>query len=250
MKTIATLICGLMVLVMGILPVHAQERSAKSVIDDAIKAMGGKAKLSKYKAISFTDKGTFYGLGNPIEYTGKWKVQPPVQIRFDMEMTFMDMKITILEVVNKNKGFKKINDNLAKLSDEEVKEKRQQLWVDYVSMLVPVVSEPGFNLSRIGDVKIKEKPAEGILISKKGQRDVQFFFDKKTHWMVKAEYEVNDPMMGGKQTQTVFYGNYKKFNGILQPTSLTILRDGKRFVVTELSNIQFLESFEDKAFEE
>src|SRR5437868_15187557 len=48
---------------------------ARAIIDKAIKASRGEEILDKYKAETLKEKGTYYGMGNGIPYTGHYWMQ-------------------------------------------------------------------------------------------------------------------------------------------------------------------------------
>ncbi len=225
------------------------EATPKTIVEKAIEANGGKEKLEKYHAVTFSGKGVFYGLGQPIPYTAKWKLQLPDQVSFDMKMDLDGQKVHFVQVVNGSKGWQKIQDQATQeMSKAELEEKSMQLYADSLTQLLPLL-KPEIKLSLIGDIKVGEKDAVGIKASQKGQRDVSLYFDKENYHLLKTEYDVRDPMAGAIQTQTNYYTDYKKFNGIPQPTKIRIERDGKKFVETEISNLQILEKLPDSEFE-
>jgi hypothetical protein len=224
-----------------------EELPPRAIVSKAIEAHGGKESLDKFKAMTFSGKGTFYGLGQGVPFSADWKIQMPKQIRFDMNMDFMGQRIQFMEVVGKEKGWQKINDEVKDLSREEVAEKHAQLYADQLTQLTPLL-HPDIKLSTIGEVKVGDQESVGIKASQKGQRDVNLYFDKKTLLLVKADYEVKEAV-GVAQNQEVFYSKYQKVNGVSQPMKIAIHRDGKLFVDTEISNLQLLEKLDDSAFD-
>src|SRR5712692_2340260 len=64
----------------------AEEKpEAKAVIAKALKAMGGEDKVAKFKAHTWKEKGTYYGMGDGIAYTATYAVQWPDKFRMDIE---------------------------------------------------------------------------------------------------------------------------------------------------------------------
>ena len=70
----------------------------KALIDKAIKAHGGADKLSKHKATTTKFKGKYYGMGEGIDYTGEWNIQPPEKFRVQINFEINAMKITFIMV--------------------------------------------------------------------------------------------------------------------------------------------------------
>ena len=234
-------------LLLTISPLAAGDDAAKAIVNKAIAAHGGKENLEKYPAMTFSGKGTFYGLGQPIEYKADWKMYLPNKMRFDMQMQFNGQNIQFLEVVNEKKGWQKINDMVKELSKDELKEKHFQLYVDQLSQLTPLL-KPGVKLSPLGEVKVMDKEAVGVKVTQEGKRDVNLYFDKNSSLLVKTEYEVKE--MGMAQTQEAVFSNFKKINGVMQAQQVLIFRDAKKFVESEVTSMELLEKIDSGAFEQ
>src|SRR5436309_235981 len=96
-----------------------EQADMQAVIDKAIKAAGGEAKLAKFKAEVFKGKGKYYGMGDGIDYTGEWAVQHPGQIRVQIDTSAGDMKFTFINVVNGDKVWRKFNDMTQAVEDKD-----------------------------------------------------------------------------------------------------------------------------------
>jgi outer membrane lipoprotein-sorting protein len=225
----------------------------RKVIDKAIKATGGEEKLAKYKAESFKMKGKFYGMGDEgIEYTGEWQVQPPDKFRVQVDGEVGGQKVNFFtQVVNGNKVWRKgFNEETQEVTDkDDLTEIKEQFNAREVESLLPLVKGKEYQLASLGDVKVNDKPAVGIRVSRKGFRDVNLFFDKDKGLLVKVETIVKDQMTGGKeQTQEETLSDFKEVNGITHPMKLAINRDGKKYVDGEITEIEFKEKLDDAVF--
>src|ERR1700687_4627321 len=81
----------------------------KALVDKAIKAMGGEAKLAKYKAMNTKGKGTIFTPGEVVFTEESWW-QPPGQYRFDMELDLAGTKVRQVFVFDGEKGWIKLGD--------------------------------------------------------------------------------------------------------------------------------------------
>src|SRR5437762_6020316 len=88
--------------------------AARAVIDKAIKASGGAAGLDKFKAHTFQETGTYYGMGAGLPYTAKVAVQRPNKIRMEIVNVF-----TL--VVNGDKGWVKAGDMVMDMEADQLK---------------------------------------------------------------------------------------------------------------------------------
>jgi hypothetical protein len=233
-------LCLAAALVLAAGAARAEEKAgARAVIDKAVKAAGGADKLDKLKAETFKSKGKFYGLGEGIDYTADYAVQPPDKFRIKMEGEVGGNKFTFIQVVNGDKGWRKVNDDTMDLSKEEVAEVREELYADEVERLAPLLKGKGFELSSLGEAKVGGKPAVGVRVTHKGQRDVSLYFDKTSGLLVKSERTVKDLMAGGTEVkQETLFSGYKDVDGVQYPTKLVISRDGKKYVEAEVSDIK------------
>src|SRR5262249_50069490 len=78
------LVCGLFA---WLRPAHAGD-DARAVIDKAIKAMGSEEKLKKFQAVTWREKGIYYGGGGEDPYMGEYAVQWPGQFRMEIQGVF------------------------------------------------------------------------------------------------------------------------------------------------------------------
>jgi hypothetical protein len=72
---------------------RADEQAAtRAIIEKAIQARGGEDKLAQMKGMTFKSKGKLYGMGEGMDYTGEWAIQPPDKIRFQINFEANGMK--------------------------------------------------------------------------------------------------------------------------------------------------------------
>jgi hypothetical protein len=219
-----------------------EAEDARAVIDRAVKAAGGAKALAKCKAMTWTTKGTYYGMGAEIPFTANYALELPDKSRMEIE-NFMT------RVVNGSKGWIQTMGETREMNKGELAEAREALYLDRVIALVPLQGE-GFRLSPLGDSKVGDATAVGVKVSHAGHRDVKLFFDKKSNLLLKVESRVKPQDQGGKEvTQEVVYGGYADVDGVQFPRKLTIKRDGERFIEGESSDIKFPARVPAKEFE-
>src|SRR5262249_39850304 len=127
---------------------------------------------------------------------------------------------------------------LVEMAADEVAEEREQMYADWVAALVPL-SDKSYSLSALGEVKVEGKPAVGVRVSKKGQRDVNLYLDKGSGLVVKYEHVLKDVKAGGKEfNQECFFSDYKDFAGTKMPTRFVIKRDGALYIEGVCSDIR------------
>jgi hypothetical protein len=227
-----------------------EKAEARALVENAVKAMGGKEKLAVDKGIMFKAKGKFYGMGGDgLDYTSDFAIQPPDMMRFRMEFDSNGMKINVAIVFDGKKSWRKVNDMVTELGKDDIAESKEDMYAGHVEALVTLLEDKGFELSTVGEVKVEDKPAVGIRVSHKGHRDINLFFDKKSGLLVKSERMIKDQMQGGKErTQERFFSDYKEIAGAKRAMKVAIKRDGDKFVESEAMDIELKDKIDPSEF--
>jgi hypothetical protein len=233
----AGLLCGIIVT-----SARAEEKNeAAAIIDKAIKATGGADKLAKAKAVTWKEKGTYYGQGNGLAYTGNYASQGADQWRMEIVDVFT-------MVVNGDKGWTKTANGTEDMTKEQLAETKEGAYSGWITSLVPL-KEKEFKLSLLGEIKVDDKPAVGVRVSSKGHRDVNLYFDKDRGLLVKSSMQVKSQENEGKEmSQEVFYTDYKELDGIKVPHKVVVKRDGKDYVVAETIEMKRSEKLDASVF--
>lgn len=221
-------------------------KEATAIIDKAMQALGGEAKLSKMQALTARLKGTFHGMGAAIEITGDIAIDGHERNKFSIEGNANGQKFRVTVVLNRDKGWLKFNDLVMDMDKDAVAEAREQAFSSWVAGLTPL-KDKKFRLSTLGEVKIGDRPALGVKVASEGHRDVDLYFDKETFFLVKSEYRVKDDN-GQEVTEESLLSDYKEVEGTKQSAKLTIKRDGKPYLECEMSDWQFSDKLDDSVF--
>lgn len=224
------------------------EESAKAVIDKAVAAAGGPARLTKFKAVVARLKGTLLGQGDPIPFTGEIKTQGPEQMRFQLEGEFDGQKISYVNVLNRDQAWHKINDEVAELGKDEVEETRENAWSEWVSTLAPL-QQPGFTFTLLDEVMVHGRPAVGVRVSSKGHRDVSLYFDKETFRHVRTDSRVKDERTLQEVTEVATFSNFKEIDGLPVAMKIAVEREGKPYLDAVYTEIKFVDKLADAEFD-
>jgi outer membrane lipoprotein-sorting protein len=234
-------VTGLVVAAAGT-AVRADDASAKAIIERAVKAMGGEEKLAKFNAYTYTEKGKYYGMGQAVDYVGKYAVQMPDRFK-------MEIQNFIVIVLNGDKGWTSMNGNTEELTGDRLKEQQEERYAGWVSSLLPLLKNNDFTLSALPETKVDDKPAVGVKVSQKGHRDVKLYFNKDTGLLDRVEERVTDEQANAQVDQAVTLKDYKEFDGARMPTKVVVKRDGKLFVEAEVEDLKPVEKFEKGTFD-
>jgi hypothetical protein len=249
MRSVRNLFLAVGVLLMVSLVVRADDQAdLKAIVDKAIKAQGGEEKLSKLKAATSKSKGKVYVMGDGLDFTGEIAYQSPDRLSFQMQIAIMGQNFAIGTIVNGDKGWKSFNGTTQELEAEELAEAKENMYSEWVTHLYPL-KDPAFTLSALGEAKVGDNDAVGIRVSRKDHRDINFYFDKKTGLLLKRETRIKDFQSGGTEmTQENLYSDYQEIDGIPNASKVTILRDGKKYVEAEATELKRVEKLDDSVF--
>jgi homoaconitase/3-isopropylmalate dehydratase large subunit len=211
---------------------------ARKIVEKGIKAAG---KGDKIQARTMKGKGTFYGMGAGIPYTGEWSSQLPHKMRMTIENAF-----TI--VINGDMGWLSANGSTMELTKDQLAEQKEAMYSDWVEELVPLRGD-GFTLTVTGDSKVDDKPAVGVKVAHKGHRDVTLYFEKDSGLLVKIEQTVKDEQSGKEVSQVTVIKEYAKVGDAKLASKMIITRDGMNYVDGEMSDFKLSDSLPDSTFE-
>jgi hypothetical protein len=219
----------------------------KKLVAQAIKAAGGEAKLAKQRAATMKFKGKIYFMGEAA-YTAETSVQYPNLSKVEVSIEINGMPFTVVIVINKDKGWIKEGDKTMAMDKDRLAEEKEAMYVRSLAGLV-LLKGKGFTLSPVGEVKVGAHEAVGLKVSHKGHRDVNLYFDKKTHLLVKSETVVKQMGTDKDVSQETYYSDYKDKEGIKLPMKIKIKQDGKKFVdVDEVTDFKLEEKLDESVF--
>jgi hypothetical protein len=220
--------------------------TARAVIQRAVAAQGGLDSLGKLKTQVRTAKGEINLIGGAIPATCETIAELPGKGRWTMELDKGTEKIKITLVVNGDKGWQSSYGATKEMGKTQIEEVSDQLYVIWVTSLV-ALREPGFELAALPDIKVGDKPAAGVKISRKGKADLKLYFDKKTDLLLKAEHKTKE---GGLEVnREYFFSEPKDFDGLKLPTKQVVFDNGNKKVAEWTIGYKFTGKPDDKTFE-
>ena len=226
-----------------------EQTDAKAVLDAAIEAKGGEAKLSKIVGGWIKSKRTYYN--------GDFKTTGYVESfsqRGEKERTVLldsDYKVNEIIVFNGKKAFVKIGEQAAKeLSGERSVVFRESAYRNWVTLLLPLKAKE-FRLSLIDDTSVRGRPAVGILVSHDKHDPLKLYFDKETHLLVKQQYKSKNPANGKDADTECIYSDFQNVKGTRAPFKAEIFVGGQKIGDgTVIERELYEKPLDDKLFSE
>jgi hypothetical protein len=214
---------------------------AKKLVDRAIEAIGGEEKLAPHAAQTFSESGTYYGMGSGLPYTGNYAVQWPDKFKMEIEGIF-----TI--VINGDTGFTVMGGVATDMSEQELAHQQQQHYVGWVASLT-CLDDEGFTLATAGEANVESQPASGVKVSHEGRPDVTLWFDKQTGRLVKTEYRGTSSEKGYQEVlHETFYSDFKDFAGVQLATKMLMKVDGERYIETQIQKLEAVGKLDPSVF--
>jgi hypothetical protein len=221
---------------------------AKVLLDKAIKAMGGQAKLAKLATVSAKARitGSPGGQEITVDLDGNW--QGMSQYRADADVQEGGKNFKGVLVFNGDKGWIKKGDNTRDAPEGVVPFIQNIFYAGRMPQLLPALSDKAYKLAPLGEVKVGTQAAMGLSISHKDRKDVSLFFDKDSGLPLKSEVRVSEPGDNKEITVEFHYSDYKDFDGVKLSGKVTIKVDDREFKM-ELSEIKGVEKVDDSQFD-
>jgi hypothetical protein len=219
----------------------------RAIIDKAIKAHGGEARLNKFNAGTTKTKGTLYVMGIKAPFTQEAWVQLPSQVKSVMELEVMGQKVTVTTVFTDKKGWYNVAGQTKEMDDKTLEAAKDEMYVARVLRLTHL-KDKAYDLSPLGETKVGGQAAVGVRVASKGHRDVNIFFDKATGLVAKVEHRAVDPMSGKEFTEERLPSDYHDVDGLKSPKRVIVNRDGEKFMEADEIEAKNVEKFDDSVF--
>jgi hypothetical protein len=244
----AALAAGL-VLGSGQLAPAEVEPDAKPVLDKAIQALGGAARLGAIKAIVWKSKGKIRLNDNDSDFTTKTTAQGIDHFRVEIEGGLGGNPIKVVTVLDGNKAWRRIGDDTSKLENGDLANEKRNTYLQIVPEMPTLLRGKGFKVEAGKDEKIGDKPVAVLKITGPDGKDFQLAFDKESGLPVRMTATVAD-YQGDEYKQESTFSNYKDFGGVKRATKVETKRNGNKFVDAEITEVRILDKVDPKTFAE
>jgi len=236
-------------LAMALAPAARADDDAKDIITKAVKATGAKDDGMPLN-LSWKDTGTIQAGGMKLDYTADWHFRGPDALRLDLTAEVMGIKIKLTDVVNGDKVWEVFGGQVQELDGDKKDYLKGMAHVLAVVSLTQLAHEKEFRLSTVVGKKVNDKPTAGVLVERKDRPVITLYFDRETGLLVKSEMMVKDEFQGWKEVQDEeYYEDYKDIGGMKLFSKIRVVRDGKPFIESNLSDVQTPEKPDPKLFE-
>lgn len=227
----------------------ADAKKAKEIISKAIAATGAKDD-GKPVNMTWKDTGAVTIGGMKIDYAADFAFRSPDALRFEMTAEVMGMKFKITHVINGDRVWDGMDGKIEEVKDEKKDHSKGMAYQLWVVSMVPLNHDPAFKLSTVVGKKVNDKPTTGVLVERKDRPVVTLYFDDASGLLVKSEMNIKDEFQGWKEVlEEAYYDDWQEAGGRKVFTALRVVRDGKPFIESKLSDLATPEKLDAKLFE-
>lgn len=201
--------------------------TAEKVVDQYLKAIGGKEALQKINTYSAVISMDMMGQ----KLSGFMKKMVPYSTSMELSMGGM----TAFKIMfDGTSGYQSQMGQKTPLSEEEIKTQKDEKGI------FPQLhyKEAGYQLSLDGIEKVNGEDAYKLHVVKPGSTTGTEFYSVKTGYLIKQSSTLN--VQGQEMEQSVVFEDYKNVGGIMSPASITQYAGGQELPM-KLSDIKYNE---------
>ena len=226
---------------------RADDQEVKAILDKAIKALGGEARLGSADAFSSKSKGTFTFNGNESQFTSVTTVQGLDHFRSEFEGEFGGNKVMGVTVLSGDKGWRKFGDNSMDLDASGVANEKRTVYLQVIPVTLMALKSKDFKVETAGEEQVVGKPAAVLKVTAPDGKDFTLSFDKTSGFPVKLVAKVVG-FQGMEFTQESTYSDFSDYNGIKRAKRVESKRDGEIFATLEVIEFKVIDKVDPKLF--
>lgn len=229
---------------------NPEDSTAIEVVKAAIKAQGGRDRLSRLQICRISEKGTRYNEEETASFESILTQKLPQRKKLTVFVRGSDYEFQQSSAYVNGKGWEVATDDSSGVHEVVGKHLKQQEWnvaVSEMLLLYPLLDKEKYRLSCLPDQHLEGNPVKVVKIQSEGHPFILFFFDASSGLLRKFASQ------GAKDSPEIplleqYLDCYKIFDGLKYPTRTRRLVMGKKFFDSELTDIKFLENIDDSEF--
>ena len=226
---------------------------AAAVVRKAIAAHGGADALKAFGTSASTVKGTMTVPGAELTFTSDLLFAAPDKLRLTLRTEVNGLKLEMVQVMNGDAFAQTSNGKADTIDAAQKAEIRQAVVAQDVATLVPLLTDK-YALKASADEKIGGDVANVLTATPTAKgteaRPVTLYFDAKTGYLVR--HTRDSLALGGGGTKKVKedtrLSDFKKFDGVMIPTTAVVTHDGKAFMTMTVTSTKVLKAIDAKEF--
>ena len=239
-------------------------RKARTLLDQALQALGGEAYLNYRNKV---EEGRYYPLYHGRTNTSglgyNYYVEYPDKDRFEVLDTkaihvipgaidiggLKSKKSVIILIHNGLKGYEISYKGTAAQDKEELANYLRRRPHSLEWIFRTWMKDPKVALFYEGVTNVDAKPADQVSLLNSQNDSVTLYLDQNTHLPLKTSYSWRDPTDKQRNTEDEIYDNYKPVEGITTPHAITRLFNGEMSQQRFINTVRYNLTLPDTMFE-
>lgn len=220
-------------------------KAARQLLDGSIVALGGEKRLSAPHALTGQSKGTL-SLDAAQEIRNQFTVQGLDQMKWETQIGTGSIQLGL------NKSSLWIASNNGRGNDapkEMILAFRRGFAALRIAETLVDLRGKDWKLSCLGELKIDDTPAIGLKASRRGEPDLDLWFDAKTRLPLKVELRLQKPGESAEMTLSAVLRDYRKSGERQFFGKMTVYHDGTKVLEVERSDVKVVDRLDDTTFD-
>ncbi|MGI8782801.1 MAG: M16 family metallopeptidase [Acidobacteriota bacterium] len=227
------------------LPAPSAEAAAqaRTIIEKALEAKGGKAALEKVISYATTSDITLFTPQGELKAGFRTVFAAPDKFHAELQAAQFSQK----QVFNGKTGWIQVNGQTQEAPPPALKNFKMTVKRDHIQLLLRAAAG-GYQMLVLPDLELEGKTYHAILMKDAEGDQFSIYFDKSNYLIGKVDYATAGPG-GAPVIVDERYGDYRELSGIQVPFSSLTLHTGEKFSERKVQKIEFNIPVDAKLFE-
>src|SRR5216683_6309749 len=220
-------------------------RKARTILDQAIQALGGQAYLNA-QDMTLEGRGYSFHHGEPNSLgTLFWRFR-----KFpDKDRVELTKKRDVVELYVGDKGYEVTYRGVRDMDSKEMDPYLRRRHFALDAVLRQWLNEPGVALFYEGQTVAAQKQADQVTVMNSKNEAVTLYLDSSTHWPVKKSFTWRDPVDKQRNVEEEIYDNYRPAQNVMTPYDTTRFFNGEMAAQFFLTSASFNQGLSDSLFD-
>jgi hypothetical protein len=228
---------------------RGDDNDVKAILDKAIHALGGEAKLRKADAIAWRATGKSYDDGNESSFTNETTAQGLDRVRMETEYEIGGNHFKGVTVINRGRAWSKNGNVVNELEGVPLANIERNLYLLVIPITIVPLKGDVFLVRPAGEKTVGDRPAVGLEVTGRDGKDFTLYLDKESGLPVHLVAKFRGAQ-GNEWTQEATFGEYKDFDGIKRATRIERRRNGVKMAEQKILEFKVLDKVGPETFVE
>lgn len=207
-----------LILFAPICPSRAEEPAdARAIIDRAIRAIGGEARLARIKAVTWKSKGLLQAGATTRQFTSEWAMRGTQHYRKTKHQEEDAQNFTTTLVLKGEVGwFQNRDGRVSMFGERDLVAVREENYLHWLALRLDF-TDPALTVSALGKSRADGPEELGIKVTHPAlaDRELEFLFHHESGLLAKVITRIK-----GRPPEERFFSDYKEVDGIVHATKV------------------------------